>query len=637
MSRIPLRGAILASFAALGFAVSAHADAPNPAHETAHADAHAAAHEAALRASMHQVIPGFDALGAWRFDTARQVATALVASGADSPFAEALIGSVKISLGDYKDGTERLQKAKEAGLDPSWTRMLEPGLRALKVTEGYQEAISEHFIVRYPPGKDAILVPYAIETLEAARQRIGEMLGYLPQGRVVVEFYPSAATLAKVTDLSVKEIQASGTIALCKWNRLMVTTPRAVVFGYAWRDTLAHELAHLIIGGASQNRTPVWLHEGVAKYVETAWRGEPGLGISVQQQTRLQKAAKQNQLIPFSKLHPSIAKLPTQEATSLAFAEVFSFVEDFLGQRGFEGLRAVFRKLGEGQEATEAIATELRIPFEQALRHWQTRIKTRAIVDVAEGRPVKGDRSLEIKGPEDGPDDPLKGVGKLGRRYARAADLLYSRGRFKAAQIELKKAFEVTGSPLISAKLAMVALDNSDLNGAAEAARAAMKGAPELAGPNLTLAEVLIRSGNLQEASLPITRAIDINPFDPRIYQLKLHLYGQSQDRKGQDEARTALAWLQGRGPNRPPSLGLGSTIRVTGAPFGRVFLRHQAKDAPWLATGQVSPTGEIQLSPGRWEVGVLAPEGDFTTREFNIEPTPVNKAAYLIPVRPGD
>ena len=35
--------------------------------------------------------------------------------------------------------------------------------------------------------------------------------------------------LARVSTLTIKEIETSGTIALCKWNRLMIVSPRALV------------------------------------------------------------------------------------------------------------------------------------------------------------------------------------------------------------------------------------------------------------------------------------------------------------------------------------------------------------------------------------------------------------------------
>ena len=47
-------------------------------------------------------------------------------------------------------------------------------------TKGYVETVSENFIVRHEPGKDAVLVPYAIETLEMTLDSVGKLLGWKP-------------------------------------------------------------------------------------------------------------------------------------------------------------------------------------------------------------------------------------------------------------------------------------------------------------------------------------------------------------------------------------------------------------------------------------------------------------------------
>ena len=49
----------------------------------------------------------------------------------------------------------------------------------------------------------------------------------------------------------------------------MVTSPKAVVRGYDWLDTLAHEYVHFVVGNASKNTVPIWMHEGLAKYLES--------------------------------------------------------------------------------------------------------------------------------------------------------------------------------------------------------------------------------------------------------------------------------------------------------------------------------------------------------------------------------
>ena len=62
---------------------------------------------------------------------------------------------------------------------------------------------------------------------------------------------------------------------MCKYNRLMFTSPRGLVRGYGWHDTVAHEFVHYYVTKYSANTVPIWLHEGIAKFQEIRWRSQP--------------------------------------------------------------------------------------------------------------------------------------------------------------------------------------------------------------------------------------------------------------------------------------------------------------------------------------------------------------------------
>src|SRR5690606_35090689 len=96
-----------------------------------------------------------------------------------------------------------------------------------EITKNHQRQESEHFVFLHPPGKDEILAPWALETLEAAWERIGDLLGIKPEGeKIRVEVVQSAEELAKVSTLSLEAIRTTGTIAVCKFDKLMITSPK---------------------------------------------------------------------------------------------------------------------------------------------------------------------------------------------------------------------------------------------------------------------------------------------------------------------------------------------------------------------------------------------------------------------------
>ena len=139
----------------------------------------------------------------------------------------------------------------------------------------HKEERSAHFVIRYP-AEDAVLVPYARDTLEAAYQALHDDLGFDAEIPIRVEFYRSPSDLAAVSSLSQAEVARTGTIALCKWARLMVTTPRALAYGYPWLDSINHELVHYAVSTLTGDRAPVWLQEGLAKFLERRWREPAG-------------------------------------------------------------------------------------------------------------------------------------------------------------------------------------------------------------------------------------------------------------------------------------------------------------------------------------------------------------------------
>ena len=122
------------------------------------------------------------------------------------------------------------------------------------------------------------------------------------------------------------QIRTSGTVAVCKFNKLILLSPKALLKGYDWQDTAAHEYTHLVLTRRSRNEAPIWLQEGLAKWFEDDWRGgdEPLSPVSA---ALVKDAVQKGALVTFDEMHPSLAKLPSQERAALAYAEVVLAVE----------------------------------------------------------------------------------------------------------------------------------------------------------------------------------------------------------------------------------------------------------------------------------------------------------------------
>jgi hypothetical protein len=203
------------------------------------------------------------------------------------------------------------------------TRKLATSTRAVTETFSEQKSPKGHFIIRFASGShDVAIAELAGEVLDSAWQSVGEDLGLKPADPIRVEILGAPAELAKVSPLTESEIEKTGTIALSKYNKLMVVSPRATLFGYPWMDTLVHEYTHLVVSRLAFDAVPVWLQEGIARFEQTRWRRPPEVSLNATEQALLTASLRKGRLITFEEMHPSMAKLPSQDAAALAYAEV---------------------------------------------------------------------------------------------------------------------------------------------------------------------------------------------------------------------------------------------------------------------------------------------------------------------------
>jgi len=312
--------------------------------------------------------------------------------------------------------------------------------------------------------------------------------------------------------LSVEAIRTTGTIALCKWGRLMIASPSALMHGYPWLDTIAHEYVHLLLTKAALDQAPVWLQEGLAKFLETRWRqDEPSLRHDPASSQQLHAAAAANELLDFDELHPSIALLPTQEAASLAFAQVSSFMERYYNEYGREGVQRVLRRVGEGEDARKAFARVAGVPWKTLEARWK-----RGLSKEPESPPARlMPRYLRGEATE---QDELAGVElERARNYVRLGDLLWTRSRPAAASVEYAKAHEAApADPVVASRYARSAIAGGRPQKAIAPLNKTLEGYPTHAPALSSLATALFRTSLFGAARDAANRAIAHNPFDPQ-------------------------------------------------------------------------------------------------------------------------
>ncbi len=524
-------------------------------------------------------------LEAWDIEGAAKVLTKLSSRFPDGPEANWLRGRVLFEEGSYEEADQAFAKAESLGrfsfeLDRKLARAAAEEVRGAAVYE------SAHFVLRTKADKDALLAPYALDALERAWAALTRDLGYEPPGKVRVEVYESPQALARVSPLTVAEIKASGTIALCKYNRLMITSPRALLRGYPWLDTVSHEFVHYLVTRKGRGTVPIWLQEGLAKFLETRWRGEPGLAEDEASLMLLERAAKSGTLIPFSAMHPSIAKLPTQEKAALAFAEVEAAVRLLYLRGGQAALTTLVAAMADNATDEQAVARAYGRGFAEFEADWRVEVakpRGKAVAQASGERTARAPSPKRLVFKDDvkgkGPSGPGGGAPDVAsepldaeaKRAVRLGEMMLARRRFGAAAHEYGRARKLLGAaevPVVSRRYAFAQLQLGNLKEAEDALQAATRKDPQDEAAQVLLARVFVARQANEPAGAALEAAVAVDPFDPELHDAWIALAKNLKDEKLAAREKRALLLSLGK---KPPQ---GGEAAADPAP-------HQALPAP--------------------------------------------------------
>ncbi len=289
--------------------------------------------------------------------------------------------------------------------------------------------------IQWQDERDAPLGPLLSETVAQAREMLSRDLGVdwpRPTRVVVVR---DSLSLSAMTGLPYSSAKTTGTVAVAKWGRVTLLSPRATPHGYVWRDTIAHELTHLAVTRASGDRAPLWLQEGVAKYEESRWRPTEPFDDFPPADAVAKRGIDSGHGYALDKLGPSIAMLPSADAATVAFAEVTSFVRFYLAHEGQGALPKLLHALKDAPDVDAALVSA----SGANIKSWDVRWRGYLASRPADGR-------LDLLGLGGAPKDDKKHVtaAREERDRSRLAELLLSRSHPGSAAKELD--FLGTGS-----------------------------------------------------------------------------------------------------------------------------------------------------------------------------------------------
>ncbi|MCA9673404.1 MAG: tetratricopeptide repeat protein [Kofleriaceae bacterium] len=480
--------------------------------------------DAAARKSKSQlgeVIKASRLLYSERVPEARPIIQELVKRAPKAPEVRWLAAELAFFDGDYAGAIQQLDGLDDGDVDGRVGQTRGLASSTLAVTKDFIHKTSSggHFEIWYADGPDEVIVDLAGDALEAAYREVGADLGWTPSEPVRVELLGKPVDLAAMSPLTQQDIETTGTIALSKYGKLMVVSPRATLTGYAWMDTLDHEYTHLVVSGLSHDTVPVWLQEGLARFEQERWRKPGGASLPPAEQQLLATAIKGRRLIELDAMHPSMAKLPSQEAAALAYAEVLTLVTWIHGKVGWEGLRRVIALQKDGKSAPRAVAEVLELKWPKVQRAWKSYLRG---LDLSAGKPLAGRAGKRIRFDKGGEASENVGVDEVAsakaRKFARLGGMLRARGHLDAAAIEYEKALAAAGTePYVAGKLARTYVELGEYDKAIELARPLATLDEQDPVAAVTLGVALAAKGDDAGARDAFEQALRISPFDPAV------------------------------------------------------------------------------------------------------------------------
>ena len=426
------------------------------------------------------------------------------------PFGDWYTGINYFYVQDYENSIKYLKKAVDGNPNEEWKNFLEFAAATRAATKDFLTFENEKFILRLHPD-DKILNFYALDALNSAYEILGDALGCFPSRKVTVEVYPTPESFNVASSLSKRDMETSGAIGICKFNKIMMLSPRCLAFGFRWLDTFTHEYAHYLVAEKTKNNCPLWLHEGIARYCDTLWRTLiPGKSLYLTPQYKNLLSSNKDKLIPFSKMEPSLVKLETQEEVSLAFAEASTAVD----RLGIGNVKGILSELGAGSAIEEAFQTTTG----KTVNEFEIENSSYIVSAEFEKTPGAVLDSTKLKGSD---VDEIREFVPLGAaNYIKLGDRFLKNGLLPAAFEEYKKAENAEpNNPVVLNKLSKILFLQKQFEESAQKLKRAIDANPNYVPSYTNLGDIYFYTGKYNEAVPYYEQSNQINPFNPMVHK----------------------------------------------------------------------------------------------------------------------
>jgi tetratricopeptide (TPR) repeat protein len=272
-----------------------------------------------------------------------------VKSAPNSPDAYTMLGYAQFASGNTKEAVISWKRSLELRPDSRVQELLSKAQREQNVESEFSEGESSHFVLRYE-GKQTSenLRAQILAALEADYDDLVRDLGNPPRDSILVTLYTEQAFFDVTHAPTWSGAINDGKLRI-PINGLSSMTPELA-------HVLKHELAHSFVTQLSGGRCPMWLHEGVAQFVEPRSLGGQGRQLSA--------LFKEQHNIPLNALEGSFMSFSGMQAY-VAYAESLAAVSYINETYGMGDIQRILQRLGQGNSTEAALRATIHSDYGQ--------------------------------------------------------------------------------------------------------------------------------------------------------------------------------------------------------------------------------------------------------------------------------
>jgi Tfp pilus assembly protein PilF len=449
--------------------------------------------------------------------------------------AHSTLGLNLLRIGEIDAGRAALERAFAGDPYNVWVKNT---LDLLDTFNQYDVVSQGQFRFMIDKAESGVIGVYLKDLAERAFATFSARYGFTPSKPIRMEVYRSHA------DFSVRTVGLAGIGALgvSFGNTVAFDSPAAKDAGpFNWASTAWHELAHTFTLGATNNRVPRWLSEGLSVFEER--RGRKGWGQNVS--PGFLQAYAEGKIKPPSKLNDGFIRPAFPQEVIFSYYAASLVCELIARDHGERALMEMLRAYRDGAGTEQVFRRVLRTDMAAFDRKFDAYVKERfgsamnALRDRSWAQQVQLGRSLMRRGDTLSAVEPLERARSLFPEYGGGdgpypllARALMMAGNQKRAAEVMSTMVSLGDVPFeVHVQLADLLLQTGDTAAAADALESAMYMNPYEISQHERLATLYTKLGDARKAVRERAAVVALNPVDKAEawYQLALaHMNARS-------------------------------------------------------------------------------------------------------------